>query len=139
MLHILMTSQNQMRTPSRKDLSKSPTLGRGKQGSKMDMMMMMMKMMMIKFSRARSPERPLERRKPSSRALPVSCLPHSGNTSGVPWPDHFSKTGDGPELGLTVKSRQKCKVQVPIQSSSTSRPKHQTKQAQPRWHLKLEQ
>ena len=26
-----------------KDLSKSPTLGRGKQGSKMDMMMMMMK------------------------------------------------------------------------------------------------
>ena len=25
-----------------KDLSKSPTLGRGKQGSKMDMMMMMM-------------------------------------------------------------------------------------------------
>ena len=32
-----------------KDLSKSPTLGRGKQGSKMDMMMMMMMMMMIYF------------------------------------------------------------------------------------------
>ena len=30
-----------------KDLSKSPTLGRGKQGSKMDMMKMMMIMMMM--------------------------------------------------------------------------------------------
>ena len=26
---------------------------------------------------------------------------------GVPWPDHFSEGGDGPELGLTVESRQK--------------------------------
>ena len=32
-----------------KDLSKSPTLGRGKQGSKMDMMMMMMMMSLSKF------------------------------------------------------------------------------------------
>ena len=78
---------------------------------------------------------------PPPRALPTSCLRHSGNAFGVPWPDHFSKASDGPELGLTVKSRQKGNDQEPIQPSSTSRPKHQTGagQTQPRRHLKLEQ
>ena len=74
-----------------------------------------------------------------SRAVPVLCLRHPGNAFGVPWPDHFSKAGDGPEHGLTVKSRLKGNDQEPIQSSSTSRPKHQTGQAQPRRHLKLQQ
>ena len=40
---------------------------------------------------------------------------------------HFKS---GPELGLTVKSRHKGNDQEPIQSSSTSRPKHQTGEGQ---------
>ena len=72
------------------------------------------------------PEPHLREGETPSRALPVSCLRHSGNAFVVPWPDHFSKAGDGPVLGLTVKSRQKGNDQEPIQSSSTSRPKFQT-------------
>ena len=89
----------------------------------------------LKFYRGKSPEPPFTR-----GALPVSCRRHSGNAFGVPWPDHFSKAGDGPELGLTVRSRQKGNDKELIQSSSTSRPKHQTgeRQAQPRRRLKLE-
>ena len=64
----------------------------------------------LKFSRWRFPE------------------PHL--REGLLWPDHFSKAGDGPELGLTVLSRQKGNDQEPIQSSSTSRPKHQTGEGQ---------
>ena len=44
-------------------------------------------------------------------------------------------------FGLTMKSRQTGNDQEPIQSSSTSRPKHKTGegQVQPRRHLKLDQ
>ena len=95
----------------------------------------------LKFSLARSPELPLRdgqtHRSCSPRLVPSER--HSVNAFGVQWPDHFSKAGDGPELGLTVKSTQNGNDQEPIQSSSTSRSKHQTGQAQPRLHLKLEQ
>ena len=41
------------------------------------------------------PNPPYERKQSPSRALPLSCLRHSGNAFGVPWPDYFSKAEDG--------------------------------------------
>ena len=58
-----------------------------------------------KFSRGKSPEPHLRKGNPPTRALPAL---------GVPWPVNFSKAGDGPEHGLTVKSRQKGIVQEPM-------------------------
>ena len=97
----------------------------------------------LKFSRVRyflrwdPPKPPYEREKLPSRALPVSCLRHSGKAFGVPWPDQFSNAGDSPELGLTVKSRQKrqwsgadtIEFHIPPQTPNGG-------QAQPRRHLK---
>ena len=93
----------------------------------------------LNFSREILREGETTREGNPSRALLASCLRHSGNAIGFPWPVHFSNAGDGPEHGVTVKSRLKGNDQEPIQSNSTSRPKHQTGQAQPRRHLKLEQ
>ena len=61
----------------------------------------------LKFYRRKFLGLPLRDGKTPSRVLPISCLRHSGNAFGVPWPDHFSKAGDGPGLRLMVKSRQK--------------------------------